>query len=127
MEVRCLVATVNHPSSQDTMATTDGSIGGAHNTLPSVARRSKMSLMKLFMMFIALLLMPVSECTCFNTLKMYRDHVRVAFLLPFLAPLARGAFTTLALFPLPPDLPPALPPALAGIVLQQTQKGRAGE
>jgi len=29
-----------------------------------------MSLMKLFMMFIALLLMPVSECTCFNTLKM---------------------------------------------------------
>ena len=75
-----------------------------------------MSLMKLFMMFIALLLIPVSECTCFNTLKMYSDQVRVAFLFPFLAPLALGALGLGALFPLPPLLPPALaPPAYAGI------------
>ena len=38
------------------------------HVLASVARRSNTSLMKLFMMFIALLLMPVSECTCFSTL-----------------------------------------------------------
>ena len=41
--------------------------------LASVAKWSKTSFVKIFMMFIALLLIPVSECTCFNTLKMYRD------------------------------------------------------
>jgi hypothetical protein len=41
--------------------------------LASVASLSKMSLMNEFMMFMALLDIPVSECTCFRTLKIYKD------------------------------------------------------
>jgi len=74
--------------------------------LASVASLSKMSLMNEFMMFMALLDIPVSECTCFRTLKIYKDHVRTFFLFPFLDPFAPlGAFAALGAFPFPPIFP----------------------
>ena len=83
--------------------------------LASLHNRSKISLMKLFMMLIALLLIPVSECTCFSTLKIYKDHERTAFFpRPFLVPLALGVLF-FATFP-PARLPPVFAPDFAGIV-----------
>ncbi len=57
-----------------------------------------MSLMNEFMMLIARLEIPVSEWTCFRTLKMYKDQDRTAFFFPFLAPLTLGALGALGAF-----------------------------
>ena len=62
-------------------------------------------------MLMARLEIPVYEWTCFKTLKMYRDHERTAFLLPFFAPFTRGDLGALGALPFPPVFPD-----LAGIV-----------